>query len=285
MGSPDNEAGRSDDEGPRTTVRIEEPFFLGRTEVTVEQFSRFVESAGYEPDAKSTGCYVWREGKLDLDYDADWTHLTGFDTGPGFPAVCVRWRDAFRYVDWLSEQTGARYRLPTEAEWEYAARADTDTPRYWGGAPALACDNANVADHRFEIRYAQLARDVHDCDDGYSQAAPVARYPPNPFGLHDVLGNVWEWTVLGVPAARDRRCPRLCRILDTGRAGPQGGWLVHSSWRGALGASQRRSIGKSDHFRRLSGPARAVRQHRFPRFLRFLPFGSIDRSETWVKGW
>lgn len=194
MGSPADEAGRSEDEGPQTTVRIDRAFYLGQTEVTVAEFSHFVSVAGYEPDSEVSGCYLWRDGKLDPQRDASWENQPGFDAGADFPAVCVTWRDAFRYVEWLSAQTGAQYRLPSEAEWEYAARSGSEAARFWGGDSGAACEHANVADLSFARRYAELTRKVHDCDDGFAQAAPVASFPASEFGLHDMLGNVWEWT-------------------------------------------------------------------------------------------
>ena len=197
MGSPVDEAGRSEDEGPQTTVRIDRAFYLGQTEVTVAEFSHFVSVAGYEPDSEISGCYLWRDGRLDPQRNAGWENQPGFDGGADYPVVCVTWRDAFRYVEWLSAQTGAQYRLPSEAEWEYAARSGNEAARFWGGDPGAACKYANVADHSFARCYAELTRKVHDCDDGFSQAAPVARFPANEFGLHDMLGNVWEWTCSG----------------------------------------------------------------------------------------
>ena len=138
IGSAAHESGRSDDEGPQITIDINDAYYLGRTEVTVAEFSHFVTVAGYQPDSKISGCYVWRAGKLDIDRDASWSNLRGYDSGANYPAVCVSWRDAFRYTEWLSAQTGAQYRLPTEVEWEYAARAGSKTARYWGAAPRIS---------------------------------------------------------------------------------------------------------------------------------------------------
>jgi formylglycine-generating enzyme required for sulfatase activity len=107
----------------------------------------------------------------------------------------VSWDDATAYAKWLSQRTGKGYRLLTEAEWEYAARAGTATTRYWGDSRDVGCAYANGADQaaRTQVRG---AGDWHiaDCQDRYGYTAPVGSYRPNAFGLHDMLGNLWEWT-------------------------------------------------------------------------------------------
>jgi formylglycine-generating enzyme required for sulfatase activity len=108
------------------------------------------------------------------------------------PVTEVSWSEANAFARWLSEQTGRRYRLPTEAEWEYAARATSTTARYWGDDSSAACDYANVADKTAQRVWG--AGTIHQCDDGYAVVAPVASYRPNAFKLYDMLGNVSEWT-------------------------------------------------------------------------------------------
>lgn len=110
------------------------------------------------------------------------------------PAVYISWDDAQLYAKWLSENSPSKrsFRLPTEAEWEYAARAGTKTPRFWGTDSDSACKYANVLD-RVAKRVHGYAWRQHDCDDGYAVTAPVGSYFPNPLGLYDMLGNVWEW--------------------------------------------------------------------------------------------
>ncbi len=107
--------------------------------------------------------------------------------------VNVSFKDAQAYAAWLAQKTGKPYRLPTEAEWEYAARAGTGTSRYWGNNANDACAYANVYDRtgKAALKYPWEA---HDCEDGYVYTAPIGQFKPNTFGVHDMLGNVWEWT-------------------------------------------------------------------------------------------
>ncbi|MEN8260514.1 MAG: formylglycine-generating enzyme family protein [Pseudomonadota bacterium] len=192
MGSPDGEKGRSSDEGPRHSVTVQ-PFALGRCEVTVAEFSRFVEETGYESQLRKDGCYVWnKEAKRwSLETGRDWRN-PGFSQTDTDPVVCVSHPDAEAYADWLSQRTGVIYRLPTEAEWEYAARAGTVTARYWGDSPDKACEYANVHDLTSK-RENEFPRTAHNCDDGFAQTAPAGSFESNRFGLYDMLGNVWEW--------------------------------------------------------------------------------------------
>ena len=169
MGSPPSEEGRDDDEGPMRRVTISEPFAVGKYEVTFAEWDACV-SAG--------GCGGHRPG------DQGW--------GRGNrPAVHVSWKDAQAYVAWLSEKTGKSYRLLSESEWEYAARAGTRTSRHWGEGASGQCGYANGADRTAEGRYSGWT--VAECDDGHVWTAPVGTFKANGFGLHDVLGNVWEW--------------------------------------------------------------------------------------------
>lgn len=177
-----------------------ESFRLSRTEVMVAEFRRFVAATGYRTEAErnvsEVGCYSFKSDS-ELDQRGSWRHLdwqsVGYPQDVNHPVVCVSWNDAQAYIGWLNEQTGQRYRLPTEAEWEYAARADTGTARYWGNDPNQACRYANVHDETSR-RVNQFSWEHHRCDDGYAQTAPVGSFEPNPWGLYDMLGNVWEWT-------------------------------------------------------------------------------------------
>jgi formylglycine-generating enzyme required for sulfatase activity len=106
--------------------------------------------------------------------------------------INVSWEDAVEYTQWLSAQTGSVYRLPTEAEWEYAARAGSRDARYWGSDPGQGCDYANSADLTGKVAFTGWT--VMNCRDGYVYTAPVGQYQANALGLFDMLGNVLEWT-------------------------------------------------------------------------------------------
>jgi formylglycine-generating enzyme required for sulfatase activity len=108
------------------------------------------------------------------------------------PVVGVTWNQVQIYSQWLSLRTGARYRLPSEAEWEYAARAGVVAAYSWEGGADQACRHANVFDQSGRHSNPQWYWSAA-CDDGYAKAAPVGQFPPNPWGLYDMVGNVWEW--------------------------------------------------------------------------------------------
>ncbi|HSS64688.1 MAG TPA: formylglycine-generating enzyme family protein [Gammaproteobacteria bacterium] len=196
MGSAEDEIGRAGDEGPRHRVEISKPFAISRYEVTVAQFRRFVESSGYRTDAELDGGCFYFAGGWETATGKDWRAPPGFDQEPDHPVVCVSFNDAIAYARWLAQQTGSDYRLPTEAEWEYAARAGSDTSRPWGDDPDEACAVANVADRTLKQGHPGDWPE-HGCIDGFAYTAPVGSFGANAFGLHDVIGNVWEWTCSG----------------------------------------------------------------------------------------
>ncbi|MFZ0788519.1 MAG: SUMF1/EgtB/PvdO family nonheme iron enzyme [Chromatiaceae bacterium] len=198
MGSPADEAEREADEHPHKVCL--DAFKVARYEVSVRDFRRFINATGYRTDAErdaggDIGC--WSLGR-NGDGKTTWGHQHGVDwqvpvhsrrAQEDEPVACVSWNDAHAYIEWLNEQTQEHFRLPTEAEWEYAARAGTDTARWWGNeAGPAACRNANVADEGHEWK------EGFNCDDGYEWAAPIGRFAPNSLGLKDILGNVFEWT-------------------------------------------------------------------------------------------
>ena len=184
MGSPPSEQGRHEAEGPVHEVTIAAPFAIGRYEVTVAEFGRFVDETGH---SERNSCWS-HEGTV------DW-RSPGFGQSGRHPVVCVSWNDAQSYAAWLSRETGEDYRLPSESEWEYAARAGIALARYWGEAEAGQCRHANGADATVKERYSDWWRwPVVSCRDGHVHTAPVGTYAPNRWRLHDMLGNVWEWT-------------------------------------------------------------------------------------------
>lgn len=192
MGSLDGDS----NEKPVHTVTVKS-FALGRCEVTVAEFSVFVEDSGYVATADSGNCRALNDAGITFvdGVDASWRDPRYPDVAQvaSMPVVCVSFDDALAYTEWLAARTGQHYRLPTEAEWEYAARARTTTARHWEvEGSASPCDFANGADEDAQPRLRE--RSTVDCADGHVVSAPVASYRPNAFGLYDMLGNVWEWT-------------------------------------------------------------------------------------------
>ena len=194
------------DEAPVHRVRITKAFYMGQTEVTVGQFRQFLKESGYVPEsiADGTGGYGYNP-----DYDPDKTQrgdqFEGRDPrydwqNPGFaqtdrhPVVNVTWGDAKAMAQWLSKLEGRTYRLPTEAEWEYAARATTRTRYHSGDDPQSLGSVANTFDAKAKPYWPKLAQHALKGDDGFAFTAPVARFKPNAFGLYDMHGNAWEWT-------------------------------------------------------------------------------------------
>jgi formylglycine-generating enzyme required for sulfatase activity len=202
MGSPAGEQGREEDER-RHRVCVED-LWLAKHEVTVSEFRRFVQATGYRTEAeRADGCRAFVDGEWKWDEDRNW-RSPGFEQYDRHPVVCVSWNDAQAYIDWLNREAQGNYRLPTEAEWEYAARAKTQTARFWGKNPDDACRYANVGDEQY------FSGDVHNCRDGYHYTAPVGRFKTNGFGLYDMLGNVYEWTCSVYDAeygGAEKKCP------------------------------------------------------------------------------
>jgi len=199
------------DEAPVHRVRISRAFFLGQHEVTVGQFRKFIDASGYVPEsiADGTGGYGYnqaynfaynsattRRGDLfegrDLKYS--WRN-PGFAQDDNHPVLNVTWNDAQAMSQWLSQQEGFTYRLPTEAEWEYACRAGS-TSRYpsVGDNPLSLPQIANTFDADAAPYWPAMAAYAQPDSDGFAFTAPVGSFQPNAFGLHDMLGNAWEWT-------------------------------------------------------------------------------------------
>ncbi|MGQ0675796.1 MAG: SUMF1/EgtB/PvdO family nonheme iron enzyme [Rhodospirillales bacterium] len=195
MGSPESETARENvpdqfasRERPQHSVSIRS-FALGKYEVTRGQFGQFVRESGYSAEGK---CWYWTGTEAKQDPSRDW-RSPGFSQSERDPVACVNWDDAKAYVAWLSRKTGKGYRLPSEAEWEHAARAGSTSARHWGEDASQACGYANVHDATSKERN-KFAWDAHGCNDSQQFTAPVGSYKPNGFGLHDMLGNLWEWT-------------------------------------------------------------------------------------------
>ena len=179
MGSPPGEEGRKDYEGPVHRVRIAGPIAVGRYEVTRGEFGRFVRETGH---SAGKACWNWKAGEWEMRTDWSWRY-PGFSQTDAHPVACLRWEDANAYVRWLSTKTGKRYRLLSESEWEYVARAGTRTPFHYGGT--ISTDQANY--HGLYLYGSGRAGQYR------KQTVPVGSFPPNAFGLHDLHGNVLEF--------------------------------------------------------------------------------------------
>ena len=158
------------------------------------QFKQFVQETNHRTTVEENGkgCYVWNAEKKQAEQlpEHNWKN-PGFAQTDAHPVVCVSWDDAQAYVKWLSLRTGAVYRLPTEAEWEYVARAGTKTARYY--QDDKQCDYANGLGQETKS-IADASWTLAECSDGHVYTAPVASFGENQFGLFDLLGNVLEWT-------------------------------------------------------------------------------------------
>jgi formylglycine-generating enzyme required for sulfatase activity len=191
MGSRASETGRSDNEGPQHPVKIAKSFAVGKFHVTVDQFTAFVAETGYDAGTK---CYVFEGGsKMEEKQGRSWRN-PGFAQTGAHPAVCLSWNDAKAYVAWLSRKTGRSYRLLTEAEWEYAARAGSTTRYSFGDDEKESCRYVNGADQTAKSTIPEAKNwTIAPCSDGYAYTAPAGSFLPNAFALHDMHGNAYQW--------------------------------------------------------------------------------------------
>jgi formylglycine-generating enzyme required for sulfatase activity len=190
-------SGHENSEQPQHQVELARGFAIGRAEVTVAQFGEFVRASGYTPDSDRLGgasVYDEDSGRMQTKADADWRDdYAGNRARDSDPVVNVSWNDARAYAQWLSQRTGKRYRLPTEAEFEYAERAGTNTPYWWGeGAPKKRVENLTGSGDR-SPSHRSWSNAFGEYDDGWWGPAPVMSFAANPFGLYDIDGNVSEW--------------------------------------------------------------------------------------------
>jgi formylglycine-generating enzyme required for sulfatase activity len=176
------------DEKPVHEVCVND-FSMAKYDVTVGDFRRFVTASGYTTEAeKKDGCAVWNGSKWEYGASNNWRN-PGFDQDERHPVVCVSWNDAQAYVQWQAKESGKAYRLPTEAEWEYAARSGGKKYKYsWGNdAPS-----GNIADESAKRQFPTWVV-WNGYDDGYVYTSPVGTYKPNELGLYDMTGNAWQW--------------------------------------------------------------------------------------------
>lgn len=227
MGSVAAEPGRFEDEGPRLTITFARPFAVSRTPITRAEFDFFLRASGR----------AIPEECARMSAEGRWVRTTGLDwRNPGFaqtadhPVVCVSWDDAFAYAKWISAETGRAYRLLTEAEYEYVARAGSVSMFPWGDSADNLCSYANG----FDASAGRLHPDwpAAACDDGYPFTSPVRSFPANAFGVFDVTGNVFQWTedcfveggYVGMPTDGSARVVAGCEV----RVIRGGSWLNSS---------------------------------------------------------
>ena len=180
MGSAPRDADPIGDEQPQHRVTFARPFAVARYSTTRGEFAHFVAESGYRV---GPGCLIHRNGSWYDDRSADWRH-PGFAQTDLDPVVCMSWNDGEAYANWLSRKTGHSYALLTEAQWEYAARAGSTTPYYWGEHASHARANYG-ADRCCAPAVVGKDRWLH--------TSPSGSFRPNAFGLYDMLGNAWQW--------------------------------------------------------------------------------------------
>ncbi|HKI21617.1 MAG TPA: SUMF1/EgtB/PvdO family nonheme iron enzyme, partial [Isosphaeraceae bacterium] len=194
MGSANGDDQANADERPQHRVRITKPFYLGVTEVTRGQFRVFVDDTGYKTEAEKDGKggYGWNEETKNYDQNPRYTWQNpGFARTDEHPVVNVSWNDAQAFIGWLSRKEDKTFRLPTEAEWEYACRAGTTSRYFYGDDSEGLAAVGNVADGTAKETYPGWKTIA--ARDGYVYTAPVGRFQANAFGLFDMHGNACEW--------------------------------------------------------------------------------------------
>jgi formylglycine-generating enzyme required for sulfatase activity len=175
-------------ESPQHPVNVKS-FAIAKFNVTRRQFSIFAKETGFI----GKGCKIFNGHNWIVNSDADWQN-PGFRQTDQDPVICISWDDTQKFIAWLNSKVSSgskSYRLPTEEEWEYAARAGTTTPTYWGSDRTLQCEYENARDLSKEK--AGLDGPHVNCDVGYLRTAPVGSFQPNPWGFFDMLGNAYQW--------------------------------------------------------------------------------------------
>ena len=190
MGSPETEVGRDKDEGPAHQVTITRAYWMGQTEVTVGHFRAFVTHTDYVTEAQRQGGARDVAGESDKDPQLTWENPRFWQTDRE-PVVCVSWNDAQAFCAWLSKIEDAVYRLPTEAQWEYACRARTASAFQWGPHPDQGSGWCNAAD--LTAKHTYPSRATFNWHDGLTYTGSVGKRRPNIWNLYDMHGNVWEW--------------------------------------------------------------------------------------------
>jgi formylglycine-generating enzyme required for sulfatase activity len=208
MGAAADDDSREDDERPARTVTIARAFAMGKYEVTFDEWDACVAARACEKVADEG----WGRGRR--------------------PVINIDQSQALAYTKWLSDKTGHTYALPTEAQWEYAAGAGTTRGTYWGAAKNQACAQGNVYDATAKSKL-MFDWPAFPCEDGHTETAPVGSFAPNTNGLHDMLGNVWEWiadcyrpTYAGAPTDGSAVDADSCMK----RMSKGGSWNIFPAW-------------------------------------------------------
>ncbi len=197
MGAQENRGQQNRVERPAHRVRFQRGFAMAEHEVSVAMFGQFIAASGYLTDAEREGyslAYSERTGRVGRRSKTHWRHsYNGRDADPDMPVIHVSFADAKAYANWLADQTQAPYRLPSEAEFEYAMRGGVPSIYWWGdGAPSLAVENL-TGENDISARQLTWTAAFSDYGDGFWGPAPIASLEANPFGLFDMTGNVQEW--------------------------------------------------------------------------------------------
>ena len=240
---PELKVTQIDDERPQHKVHITKPFYLGTYEVTLGQFRTFVKDAvytaeaiklgqggeGYDPSANHKDGWIYRSKKF---VPSNWGFKEQTDN---HPVVNVTWNDATAFCDWLSKKEGKTYRLPTEAEWEYAARAGSTTRFSFGNDPESLATCENVADGSLKARFTRWT--TINARDGFIFTAPVGCFRPNAFGVCDMLGNASEWCQICTPRTITRTLPLMTPAVPLKTTASKG-HLFSVSIAAAIGATE-----------------------------------------------
>jgi formylglycine-generating enzyme required for sulfatase activity len=193
MGSPPNEKDRQDDE-VRHAVTLKRGFYCAEWTVTRAQFASFVRETHYvtESEVRGNGAWGWIAEKKTFggEQKLSWRD-PGFAQTDDHPVVCVSWNDAVKFAEWAGRKCNRPFRLPTEAEWEYACRAGTQTPYYFGANREDLAHFANTPDAAYRKATGRSCGIAGD--DGFAFTAPCGHFAPNSFGLFDMHGNVFQW--------------------------------------------------------------------------------------------
>lgn len=231
----------NEDERPQKQILISE-FAVARFEVTVAEYRRFIEQTGFEE--KSPCLAMGDNGSWFQSPDASWLK-PGFEQTEDHPVVCVSYQAALAFIEWLNDQVSpeyAKYRLLTESEWEYVARAGSDTTYWWGNNEEDFCKYTNGTDKLASEKYPQWIK-AGKCQDGHLYTAPVGFYAkPNAFGAEDMVGNVWEWvqdcykdSYVFLPKDGKPQVDNNCEknVIRGGAWGDYGSFYLRSAYRGA----------------------------------------------------